>query len=542
MERVAAAFAASGCRVEVLLPWIEADPLAMLEEALDPPPDLVGFSLRNMDDALTVQSELGPGDVDTHSYLPEVQPLVACAVQAVGLESVIVGGAGLSSGPRPVLRALGARWGVRGAAEDLCTALGAALAKGPLDLAEVDDPRVVRADGEGPLHGSGEVPRGLVPGWAPPSMPAPRVAHHASLTRARGGWMPVQISVGCDRRCSFCVEPRFHGGTVVLRPVAEIVAEVDALQADGHSRIWLGCSELNVPDARHATEVLGALAGRGLELQSFLQVAPVDDALLDALEGAGVDPCELSFEFGHLDDRVLRAGGGPANLAQIHALVETFLRRGYRTMMASVLFGAHPMETAETLQAALAEAREIDAALPGGLNLAYACGGRVYPESHLADWVAEHWEEASTHLYGHPMQPIDRSFARPVIFCQPLAPRAMLAHVKRELADCRGETGPMNADAPVRPEDRRAERWVDRGIWRMHQGDVEGAESCFGHALNQVPNHLDGLAQLAMLQSRHTGQVDEARRTLGRLLAALGPEDARCTEVLAALDQLSSPE
>src|SRR3954447_8620501 len=61
---------------------------------------------------------------------------------------------------------------------------------------------------------------------------------HLPVKRARDfqGWM--QISVGCNCRCSYCIVPSTRG-TEVSRPFAELVAEAERLAADGVRELTL---------------------------------------------------------------------------------------------------------------------------------------------------------------------------------------------------------------------------------------------------------------------------------------------------------------
>lgn len=535
MERISQAFRLAGCETRMESPFIEADPLAALQAALAWAPDLVGFSVRNIDDALVVRSELGPGDIDTRFYLDEIRPLVDAAIAAVGPERLLIGGAALSSGPLPVLRYLGAKVGISGPADDLCYWIGRALVRGE-GVVLPADPRVIRDDDvpSGAAHMGAARPRGFGRTWRAPPGPTPRVGGWLRLANTRNGRVPVQISTGCDRRCTFCVEARFTGYAVMPRAIDDVVAEIEALQKVGVERFWLAASELNVPTAAHGTALLRRLAGRQLDLQVFVQVAPVDDDLLDALEAAGVDPTGLSFEFGHFDEDLLRKGAGPANRSAIEKLVELWTRRGYKQLGGSVLLGAHPDETWGTLDRALAYALELDSALPDGLGLSYATGGRVYPETALADQIARLGEAARPYLYGAD----DPSFVRPVIFSKPAAPRRLLAYVKAALAGARGFMGPMNTEAPADPARLDAERLVNRGIWRLSEGRFPEAAATFEEALIQWPEHLEALAQLALVQANALDDRAGAGKTLRKLLRLIKPEDMRRAEIERALMEL----
>jgi tRNA-2-methylthio-N6-dimethylallyladenosine synthase len=61
---------------------------------------------------------------------------------------------------------------------------------------------------------------------------------HLPAKRAREVQAWVQISVGCNCRCSYCIVPSTRG-TEVSRPFAELVAEVERLAADGVREVTL---------------------------------------------------------------------------------------------------------------------------------------------------------------------------------------------------------------------------------------------------------------------------------------------------------------
>lgn len=531
-ERVAHAFRAAGCDARVLAPFLQWAPGRALARAIDAfRPDLVGFSVRNADDALVVRSVSPPpgqdAPIDTAFYLPAVRRLVRVA-QAHGVP-VLVGGAAMGTMQAGLLRYLGAEVGVVGPAEGVVYAIGGAMARGvPFAAAVPDDPQVLRASDRGGERSGG------TPSPMPTLGPTPRMPSYLALVRAREGRVAVGLSDGCDRRCHFCVEPAFVGRRVRPRPIDAVFAELQALAARGMRRVWLAASELNVPDARHATALLRAIAAAGLRLdvQGFLQPSPVDDALLDAFEAVGVDPTALAYEFGHLDDAMLRAGAGPTNRAGIDRLVALYLRRGHRLLGGSMLLGAHPEETDASVERALAAAREIDAALPDGLGLAYAAGGRVYAAAPLGRWVAAHPDAARPDLYGR----WTKDFVAPLVFCRPGAPRALLARIEAGLAGCRGPMRPLNAEAASDPAMLRAEKWVNLAVVRAHEGDVDGAVRAARAALRSAPDHPAALRQLALVLANDKGDARGAAVALRRLAAALGPgADA---EVRAALAQL----
>jgi tRNA-2-methylthio-N6-dimethylallyladenosine synthase len=87
---------------------------------------------------------------------------------------------------------------------------------------------------------------------------------HLPAKRAREfqGW--VQISAGCNMRCSFCIVPSTRGREV-SRPLEELVAEIEVLAADGVREVTLLGQNVNSygtrlrPQKRRFSELLAAV-------------------------------------------------------------------------------------------------------------------------------------------------------------------------------------------------------------------------------------------------------------------------------------------
>jgi tRNA-2-methylthio-N6-dimethylallyladenosine synthase len=84
----------------------------------------------------------------------------------------------------------------------------------------------------------------------------------AKRTREFQGW--VQISAGCNMRCSFCIVPSTRGREV-SRPLEELVAEIELLAADGVREVTLLGQNVNSygtrlrPQKRRFSELLTAV-------------------------------------------------------------------------------------------------------------------------------------------------------------------------------------------------------------------------------------------------------------------------------------------
>ncbi len=159
------------------------------------------------------------------------------------------------------------------------------------------------------LGAGGEAPRGRFAQWQSFAGDLP-----ARRERAFQAW--VQISMGCNSRCAYCIVPAVRGREQSRRP-GEIVAEVTALAADGVREITLLGQNVNSygrdlpPDARvDFADLLRACdAVEGIERIRFTSPHPKD---FRAPVIAAMAECASVCEHAHLplqsgSTRILKA-------------------------------------------------------------------------------------------------------------------------------------------------------------------------------------------------------------------------------------------
>src|ERR671923_2226926 len=106
---------------------------------------------------------------------------------------------------------------------------------------------------------------------------------HLPAKREREFQAWVQISVGCNCVCAYCIVPQTRGREVSRDP-GELVAEIEALAADGVTEVTLLGQNVNsygrdLPRDRRITfaELLGQIdAGEGIDLIRYTNPHPKD--------------------------------------------------------------------------------------------------------------------------------------------------------------------------------------------------------------------------------------------------------------------------
>ncbi len=340
-------------RIEVV-DLIDSPDEAPLTEALERfSPDLVGISLRNIDNT---------DSADSRGYIDELRRAVA-AVRASSDAAVVVGGAGFTLFPEALLAYAGADYGVVGEGERF-RELVTALERGE----EVDGLEGVIAAGQDRRD-----PPPPFGGRGARVLPAP--GDRAAPYLKRGGMLNLQTKRGCPFSCFYCTYPLIEGRRLRRVEPEQVGREAKGLEAAGARYLFIADSVFN-SDHGHAAAVARALrdAGVGIPWGAFFAPLAAPEGFYQTLAECGC----THVEFG--TDTL-----SPSMLAGYRkAFTVDHVRASHAAAVAAGLHVAHyfmlggPGESAETVDETLDAAEGLSHSV-----CFFFCGIRIYPGTEL---------------------------------------------------------------------------------------------------------------------------------------------------------------
>jgi radical SAM superfamily enzyme YgiQ (UPF0313 family) len=354
---VAASVTAAGHTVEFLDLMGADDWRARLRAALArSAPDLVGVSIRNIDD----QTSLAP------RFLLEDARAVVAFCQAHSPAPIVLGGAGYSIFPESALEYTGAPMGIQGEGElPMALLLERLAASAPLD----DVPGLwIKGQGlQAPRAYTRDLDRFPLPG---PELFDARFANDPNY------FLPIQTRRGCPLDCSYCSTATIEGSVIRRRSPAAVIASLKRWRAAGFFRVFFVDNIFNLPES-YAVELCEGLADAGLNLhwRAILYPGLLSERLVRAMAAAGCREVSLGFESGAqpmLD--ILHKRFSPQDVEQAGRLLADhgIGRLGF------LLLGA-PGETRDTVLQSLrfADRLKLEA-------MKVSVGLRIYPYTQLA--------------------------------------------------------------------------------------------------------------------------------------------------------------
>ena len=354
---VAVAARSAGHTVHLLDLMGARDNARSIQEAVsNMKPDLIGVSVRNVDNQRMLEPRF---------LLEPVRDIIAICREATDAP-IIVGGAGFSIFPVPVLRYLKADMGICGEGELAFTALLEALEQGK-DLSGING--ICYSDGT--VMGKSS----MKPGLATLPFPDPTLWTVPS-SAGENVWIPFQTRRGCPMKCSYCSTPALEGTTIRMHSVGSVVKALGCHVAAGFSRFYFVDNTFNLPP-KYAKELCRAIASArlGIRWRCILYPGFVDDVVVRLMAEAGCVEISLGFESGCPD--ILRNLNKKFTVDQVRAASALFKEYGIQRNGFLLLGG--PGETRETVLESLAFADSLDLDM-----LKLTMGIRIYPETPLA--------------------------------------------------------------------------------------------------------------------------------------------------------------
>ncbi|MBF0457328.1 MAG: cobalamin-dependent protein [Nitrospirae bacterium] len=281
---VAGHLIAAGFDARILdLCFVDDDFAALTDEIGSYCPDIIGISIRNVDN-LTYNRSI--------FYMPRIRDIVKY-IRTITNVPIVAGGSGFSIFPEEILRYLPLDFGVAGEGEQAFLSLVKTLGNGGgnnIDIREI--PNIAMID-NGSFH------QNPVSYSCAMTQPDRTVLNNAAYLQF-GGMGNVQSKRGCPFKCTYCTYPSLEGSRLRLRQPEEIVAELAEMKERYAIDYAFFVDDIfNVP-AAHATEICEGIIRKNLRIKWACFATPFSftEALAKLMKRAGCSGIEFGSDAG----------------------------------------------------------------------------------------------------------------------------------------------------------------------------------------------------------------------------------------------------
>lgn len=409
-----------GYDVTIDYPFLpEADLESNLKEILErADPDLIGLGLRNLDTTMSCEqfgNHEGPG-YKTFYFIPEVKRIVEIIKRHRPDVPIIAGGGAFTISPAAILKSLGIEYGIVGEGEE---PLREFLEAFP-DKEKISGiPNLVLQCGDGfqinPRRSYTFKNNGSV-------CARERKFNYAYETAG----LPVQVKRGCNRNCSYCVEPLIEGRSFIFKNRDSVIEELKTIaeKHDGIRKIFFIDTEFNIPNLEYCSALVTEIIESGLHehfrFSSQFLPRPFDARFARLLAEADFSVILTCDSFA---DTVLEVNRISYRQKDIIRALELFEQLGIDCTI-NLIFGL-PGETYETIDHTIKEMIKYP---PNVLRrYEYTIGGRIYQGTPLCRLVEG--DGGDRHVYGK------RSEGRlePCFYCSPENPLKLNGYIESVL-------------------------------------------------------------------------------------------------------------
>lgn len=164
----------------------------------------------------------------------------------------------------------------------------------------------------------------------------------------------LKIAEGCNRLCSFCTIPRMRG-PYVSKPIEQVVAEAQALAADGTRELiviaqdtsFYGIDLYGRPRLANLLRRLDRLNGLAWIRVMYLYPMYISDELIDVIATADKILPYLDLPLQHINDEILRRMRRGVSRAETERLIDRLRGRIPGLVLRTTLLAGFPGETDE---------------------------------------------------------------------------------------------------------------------------------------------------------------------------------------------------
>ena len=328
--------------------WLASnrDENSLKREILEFQPDVVGISVRNIDntDSLCESGEM--------QELDETKKVIGIIRQNTG-SPIIAGGTAISVLPEPVSKYLGADISVVGESERSIT-----------DIIK----KILNKESPGP-----EAENNLcdIAQSSPCFDPA-----IISFYREKSGIIGLQSKRGCPYYCCYCSYPKIEGNAIRSRSAEAVIADIEKLKRDFKvDTIFFVDSVFNDPDENYLdlAEIM-AVKNLGVKWAAYMSPHGLTNKALALCKRAGLYAAELGTDA--TTDTTLEAMSKPFSWEDVRQTNELFVQAQIPCAH-FVIFGG-PEETEGTIREGLENINCLESCVVMGFS-----GIRIYPGTSI---------------------------------------------------------------------------------------------------------------------------------------------------------------
>lgn len=311
-------------------------------------PDIVGISLRNIDDVAFPKRR---------SYLHEYRESLDL-IRKYTRAPLVLGGSGFTIMPQEFMNELGAEYGIAGEGEQAFPELIEKIRRG-------------RAE-PGKTYRSAKRVRDI-------DRTAPDRSFFDSASYYRfGGMLNIQTKRGCPFGCIYCTYPKIEGKRVRLRDPHSVADEVREIREQTGARHFFIVDSIFNHPASHAEAVCNALISRSLDItwSCYANPAGMTGRLAERMAKAGCTGIEFGTD--SLVDEGLEVMGKNFTFRQVERASE--ICRAHHIKFCHFLFVGAPGDDGERVRLNI---ERLDVVNPDAAVI--MAGIRIFPDTPLAE-------------------------------------------------------------------------------------------------------------------------------------------------------------